>query len=289
MNNVFEESNTIKKNINDLENTIYKLNEEKKYVLNSELKSMYIKLHKLQQQLKNNIDNDDIINQIVNLKIKINDIKVKIYKVYDEKVKHQQDLLDNYNLSYSNLKGDVEKLSTFNYNLMEKYILKLFNDFNYSNYRAVDLSYEYIDETFFDKTCITINNNKIITCINEKKDLKLYFEYDIIFKVNDYIDSLIKNGDAMLLSNNIYNVTDDKQNNHTDFITFYTIRNGSINSNVEFGKFKFVKDFIDDLIIYAQENEIVEVDDKSINEFYNEYMDKVSKKNIQRKKEKLIK
>lgn len=288
MNNIFEEGCKKKEVIDNLNKKMENLKLEKKYILNEELRSMKYELSKLEKKLINDKDNEDIINQIVNIKININDTKNKIIMVYDEKIEKCQKLLDEHNLFYNDLKVDVEKISTFNYDLVVKYILRLFEDFNYNNYSAIDITYEYNDDVFFSDNFITTNCNKVITCIKEKEDIELNFDYDIVFKVNDYIYNLVEKGYAMLLSNNIYT----KKSNQIDsniLITFYTVINGCITPNVQYGKFKFVKDFIDNLIIYIQENEVADIDDKVMNTFYSDFINKDREKCIQRKKEKLIK
>lgn len=89
---------------------------------------------------------------------------------------------------------------------------------------------------------------------------------------NEYdteITKLVKEGQAILLSEeeNFYRIQDNEKN-----ITFYSANDGEVKCLVDFGRFDYVKEFIDRIMQYRFQNNLEEITKKDLLEFMHEFV-----------------
>ena len=95
---------------------------------------------------------------------------------------------------------------------------------------------------------------------------KLLDNYDSTNQPKSKIYEFVENGDALLLSEQDIDVKKEKQ------ITFYNLTDGHIESRVNFGKFDYVKDFIDNIIQYRFQNNLDKITEKDMLLFLQNYI-----------------
>ena len=84
-----------------------------------------------------------------------------------------------------------------------------------------------------------------------RKD-KLMNYYDSSDKSESKINELVKNGDALLLSEQDINTRNNKKT------TFYTSQDGQVLFHVDYGRFSYIKEFIDSIVQYRFQNNMIE-------------------------------
>ena len=98
------------------------------------------------------------------------------------------------------------------------------------------------------------------------KQDQLMDSYDSSYQTESKIDDLVKNGDAIVLSEQDIHNDDNKK------ITFYTSQDGQVICHVDFGKFDYIKEFIDSIIQYRFQNDIVEFTEKDMLSFMSTFI-----------------
>lgn len=95
--------------------------------------------------------------------------------------------------------------------------------------------------------------------------------YEQIIDKKENIKSFIARKDNNLVkSENVLLLSADDEDN--DKITFYTIQKDQIKCNIDFGKFDYVKEFIDELIQYRFQNNIKDFTEKDMLRFMKNFI-----------------
>lgn len=106
------------------------------------------------------------------------------------------------------------------------------------------------DEDIETKVRIIVRKDKLKNC------------YDSSYESE--INKLVKNGNALLLSEqDIYN---NKE------ITFYTFQDSQFLCCIDFGRFDYIKEFIDNIVQYRFQNDIIEFTEKDMLTFMKNFV-----------------
>ena len=155
------------------------------------------------------------------------------------------------------------KYSTFDINLVGKAIQQLISIVENEEYiyKQVTHKFKIVQFGFIDswtedvqiKVKIIVRKDKLINC------------YESSDSGESKIDELVKNGDALLLTEK------DKDNNDEKCI-FYTSQDGQVICNVDFGKFDYIKKFIDSIIQYRFQNDLTKFTEKDMLSFMKNFL-----------------
>ena len=202
----------------------------------------------LNERLKNLRENKKIqLSELKYLKDKLeNDIK-KVTDYLTEKYNEDANFIYNniniYNNKIENILNDINEYSTFHVSEIKYAILDLIKIFTGENYE--------VQETYYH-----IKPKSLI----ETEDILIYVKSNLK-EVNDYsfikFHSLLKHNNALVF----------KYIDHSNrYIKFYDVYDKNIKQTIKFGKFTFIKDFIDELIQYKINYNTNEISEEEIDE-----------------------
>ena len=212
------------------------------------------------------LDRDDAIEKA----------KEKVIAEYSKKVSDCDDVVKKTKSDLNDYNELVSKYSTFNQNMIGIVITELVKiiegkEFLYKN--VVDIFQKVVhgpmdswDEKVERKVRIIIDSNESQDCYDNS------YAYDYK-KYNSQIDQLVEDGYAILLSTG----------NSKD-ITFLTSKNGQISYLVNFGKFGYIKDFIDELVQYRFQRKKEDITKEDVifclQRFIPKYEEQIAKKYV---------
>lgn len=182
----------------------------------------------------------------------IENARMKILNAYSQNLELNEKNITTLKKELNDFNKLVEKYSTFDLELIGNILQQLISVTESEEYLYKQVSQTYkksvhgVMDSWDEDVKTTIN-------IIIKKD-----NYDSTTQEKSEIHKLVENGDALLLSEQETNDKKDKQ------ITFYTLTDGRIASNLNFGKFCYVKDFIDYVIQYRFQNNIDKINEKDM-------------------------
>ena len=205
----------------------------------SELKSIQKQCEKDGESINSKIQNELTIVQ--------NQIVTK----YDDDIKESYKKLQNVDSELANLYRLVELCSVFDEKVITKVISELV-----SSFEGVEYIYQYTRNY----TKVNINSSKYL--VDKRPKIIISQNHKRDFYCNDTnadLSELVKCGHALIL------VDDAIGLQHV--IQFYRFNECKmdIKSLVDFGKFEYVKEFIDSLISYKIEKKMVSVSNETIN------------------------
>lgn len=200
----------------------------------------------------------------------------RIIAEYSKKIEDCDNSINEKLLELKSYKELIFKYSTFDQDMIGVVIVELAKiiegkEFLYKS--AVDIFQKVVhgpidswDENVKRNVRIIVDSNKSQDCY----DNSYAYDYE---KYNSKIDQLVEDGYAILLSTS----------NSKD-ITFLSSKNGQISYLVDFGKFDYIKDFIDELIQYRfqrrKENITKEDIIFCVRKFISKYEDQIAKKYV---------
>ena len=200
----------------------------------------------INENLRNLRENKKLqIYELKYLKDKLdNDIK-KVTDYLTEKYNEDANFIYNniniYNNEIENILNDINKYSIFHVSEIKYAILDLIKIFTGENYE--------VQETYYH-----INPKSLIEC----EEILIYVKSNLK-EANDYsfikFHSLLKHNNAL-----VFTYTDHSNR----YIKFYDAYNNNIKQNAKYGKFNFVKDFIDELIKYKINYNTNEISDEEV-------------------------
>lgn len=213
-------------------------------------------------------------------KKEIDEATEKIIESYSIKLTQNDDDITSIKKELNNFDKFFAKYSTFDMDLVGKAIQQLISvveseeylyelvihEFKKREYGVMD-SWDTCIQT---KVRIVVRKDKFMNC------------YDSSCKSESKINELVKNGDALLLS--------EQYNNKK--ITFYTSQDGQVLCHFDFGRFDYIKEFIDSIVQYRFQNNMVEFTEKDMLSFMKNFVigheDIIMKNYNSRIKEKLL-
>lgn len=195
---------------------------------------------------------------------KIEEMTEKIMKSYSQKIdKNNEDItaskkeLNDFNLLFM-------KYSTFYIDLVGNTLQQLISIIESEEYLYTKVIHQFkkrihgVVDSWYEDMETTV---KMVV----KQD-QLMDSYDSSYQTESKIDDLVKNGDALVLSEQDIHNDDNKK------ITFYTSQDGQVICHVDFGKFDYIKEFIDSIIQYRFQNDIVEFTEKDMLSFMSTFI-----------------
>ena len=179
--------------------------------------------------------------------------------------------LDKIIEKYNNI---LEVYSTFDIDSIGKaiaFIVSSIEEKDYIFQRAIHdtfLWHSYVNDGGYER-----NNNKICIVIEKALKRDIYSDKNLM---NNCIKKLIKEEKAILLDESSYTRYDNYK------VTFYNSIT-SINKNIDLSSFPYIKDFIDYVVQYRFDNNLINIDFQELNylsyDFINNKMGKKKKRN----------
>lgn len=188
----------------------------------------------------------------------------KIINTYSKKITLNEKNITSVKKDLNSFEGLLIKYSTFNLDLIGSMLQQLI-----SITESEEYLYKQVSHTFKKRVHGVMDSwdedvKTIVNIIITKN--KLLDNYDSTNQSKSKIYEFVENGDALLLSEQDINVKKEKQ------ITFYNLTDGHIESRVNFGKFDYVKDFIDNIIQYRFQNNLDKITEKDMLLFLQNYI-----------------
>lgn len=192
---------------------------------------------------------------------KIQLVAVKIIQSYAPKITKNNEDIIVAKKELNDFDGLFVKYSTFNIDLIGSAIQQLISMIENEEYSYAKVTHKYKevihgimdswDEEVETKVKIIVRKDKLENC------------YISSYKSESKIDELVKKGYAILLYENRYNSKN---------IVFYTSKDGDVSSHIDFGKFNYIKEFMDSLVQYRFQNDIVEMTEKEMLSFMKNFI-----------------
>lgn len=188
----------------------------------------------------------------------------KIINSYSKKLTLNENSITSVKEELNTFERLLVKYSTFNLNLIGNILQQLI-----SITESEEYLYKQVSHTFKKRVHGVMDSwdedvKTVVNIIITKN--KLLDNYDSTNQPKSKIHEFVENGDALLLSEQDIDVKKEKQ------ITFYNLTDGHIESRVNFGKFDYVKDFIDNIIQYRFQNNMDKITEKDMLLFLQNYI-----------------
>lgn len=198
---------------------------------------------------------------------KINNVNYKIRKSYADKIKNIEANLIETKKEADLFNNLLKKYSTFNVEIIGNAVQQLMNTVESDEYIYLEIN---SNSSKFKKFW-QFNKNEIINVILKKDKTNDFYRW--------YEDSVILS---------TIDIKDYDKN-----ITFYRAVYNNIMCYTKFNKFNYIKDFIDNLINYRFNNNLIEFTEKDILLFMKDYVtknkDSIIKNYYQNPKQKILK
>jgi len=205
----------------------------------------------------------------------------KIIKYYSQKLIQTDEDITSTKKELNDFDKLFAKYSTFNIDLIGNAIQQLISIVECEEYLYEEVMHKLKkrvhgvmdswDEDVLSNVNIVVRKDKLVN----------YYDSCSEF----VIDDLIKKGDAILLCRQCIN-------SHNNEIIFYTSKDGQVSCYFDFGKFDYVKEFIDSIVQYRFQNNMIEFTEKDmitlVKEFVNEHKNIIMKNYDSRLKEKTL-
>jgi len=209
----------------------------------------------------------------------------RIIKEYEEKIKQNND--ENYSTKkqLKNLEETILNYSTFDLGLLGKCLEQLVSIFEGESflYREAVHNSKITKHGVMDSWEEDVKTKvKMIV-----KESKLTNNYNSNSSDNNAIDKLINDGNAIVLEENDFFLRD------SDIITIYSLKDNQLISNINFNKFDYVKEFIDNIIQFRFQHNKIKFNEKDIlnymKSFILERKDMILKNQNKKLEEKILK
>jgi len=209
----------------------------------------------------------------------------RIIKEYEEKIKQNND--ENYSTKkqLKNLEETILNYSTFDLGLLGKCLEQLVSIFEGESflYREAVHNSKITKHGVMDSWEEDVKT-KVKMIIKESK---LTNNYNSNSSDNNAIDKLINDGNAIVLEENDFFLRD------SDIITIYSLKDNQLISNINFNKFGYVKEFIDNIIQFRFQHNKLKFNEKDIlnymKSFILERKDMILKNQNKKLEEKILK
>ena len=167
------------------------------------------------------------------------------------------------------LKKKIEDYSSFDLVMIGEALSKIINYYENETYSYQQTHYFCIDYAVGGGMIFVAHPALII---NDSVKRRFYS-----FKTDD-LDTLIQEGNGVIL-------IDDLKNSEVDSINIYSFndKTNELKLNVLFGRFKYLKDFINKVIVYKLKNNITDISNEELESIMYEFINKTYKK-LTRKK-----
>lgn len=229
------------------------IEQRKAKILFDEYTNLYNK-YKSVEQIKEEL--------LLKRKKEIEEATEKIIKSYSQKLTQNNEDITSTKNELNYFEKLFIKYSTFNIDLVGKALQQLISIVESEEYLYKQVTHKFkkrvhgvIDSWYEDI------NTKVRIIVSKDKLMNFYDS-----SCESVINELVKNGDALLLSEQDINTHNDKK------ITFYSFQNGQILCNIEFGEFGYIKEFIDSIVQYRFQNDMVEFTEQDILTFMKNFV-----------------
>lgn len=180
----------------------------------------------------------------------------RIIKEYEEKIKQNNE--ENYptKKQLKDLGETILNYSTFDLELLGKCLEQLVSIFEGESflYREAVHNSKITKHGVMDSWEEDVKTKvKMIV-----KESKLTNNYNSASSDNNAIDKLINNGNAIVLKEKDFFLRD------SDLIRIYSLKDNQLISNIDFNKFDYVKEFIDNIIQFRSQNNKIKFSEKDI-------------------------
>lgn len=164
------------------------------------------------------------------------------------------------------LKKKIEDYSSFDLVMIGEVLAKITSHYENESY-SYQQTYYFCKDNRVGGGIIVVEHPAII--IDDSVKRRFYS-----FNTDD-LDKLKNDGKALILIDNL-------KNNSVDSIKFYYFndKTNELKLNVNFGKFKYLKEFINKLIIYKLKNNINDISNEELENIMNDFINENSKKLI---------
>lgn len=209
----------------------------------------------------------------------------RIIKFYEEKIK--QNNAENYSTKKQirKLEENILKYSTFDLELLGNCLEQLVSIFEGESflYREAVHNSKITKHGTMDSWEEDVKT-KVKMIIKESK---LTNNYNSDSNTNSAIDKLINDGNAIVLEEKDFFLRD------SDVITIYSLKDNQLISNINFNKFDYVKEFIDNIIQFRFQHNKIKFNEKDIlnymKSFILEKKDMILKNQNKKLEEKILK
>lgn len=224
-------------------------------IVPKEARNIFETLNELQTRYSNCEQmNQDILSE---RKAIIKKEKDRIKSKYAKKIKKNKIMLEEAKDDLNRFDDLINKYSTFNIETIGKLIQNLVTlvEGEFFCYQEATNINTVITYAPYGESIETDFENIINIIINANNKKNIYYSKE---EFESEIFELIKNGKAILLSNQNQFSLNQKE------ITFYNSQDGKINSSVNFGRFGYVRNFIDAIIQYRFKNKIDQIEERDL-------------------------
>ena len=194
----------------------------------------------------------------------IENARKKIINTYSKKIALNEKNITSIKKDLNTFERSLVKYSTFNLDLIGNILQQLISITESEEYLYKQVSHTLKKRVHSVMDSWDENVKTIVNIIITKN--RLLDNCDSSNQSKSKIYEFVENGDALLLSEQDTNEKEEKQ------ITFYNLTDGNIESIVNFGKFEYVKDFIDNIIQYRFQNNMDKVTEKDMLLFLQNYI-----------------
>lgn len=230
-------------------------------ILFDEIANLYNK-YKSVEQVKEEL--------LLKRKKEIEEAAEKIIKSYFQKLTQNNEDITSTKKELNDFEKSFAKYSTFNIDLVGKTLQQLI-----SIVESEEYLYKQVTQKFKKRVHGVMDSwdedTQTKARIIVRKD-KLMNYYDSSDKSESKINELVKNGDALLLSEQDINTRNNKK------ITFYTSQDGQVLCHVDYGRFSYIKEFIDSIVQYRFQNNMIEFTEQDMLSFMRTFV--ISHKDI---------
>lgn len=197
-------------------------------------------------------DKDKELHEKIQKEVNASARKIRLsYK--DEINLSKKECLDSQK-NFEDYKKLLETYSTFDSQMIGNIIAKLVSIVEgeeYSYQEAEHQTFEY-DSTVFGNELLGINK-KVLMIVKGSQRQECYCDYT---KENNEIKKLVGSGEALVLSENKFGY--DKK------IKFYTAKEDTVESLIDFNRFSYVENFINTVVQYRFENHLNKISKEDV-------------------------
>lgn len=188
----------------------------------------------------------------------------RIIKEYEEKINQNNDKNYSTKKQLKDLEETILNYSTFDLELLGKRLEQLVSIFEGE-------SFLYKEATHNSKITKHGTMDSWEEDVKTKvkmiiKESKLTNNYNSASSDNNAIDKLINNGNAIVLEEKDFFLRD------SDLITIYSLKDNQLISNIDFNKFDYVKEFIDNIIQFRSQNNKIKFNEKDILSYMKKFI-----------------
>ena len=165
-----------------------------------------------------------------------------------------------------NLKKKIEDYSSFDLVMIGEALSKIISYYENETYSYQQTHYFCIDYAVGGGMIFVAHPALIINDSVKRR----FYSYN-----TDDLDALIQEGNGIILIDNL-------KNGEVDSINIYSFndKTNELKLNVLFGRFKYLKDFIEKVIIYKLKNNITDISNEELESIMSEFVNETPKRLI---------